>query len=63
VQLYNLRQDLGEKENLAEKNPEKLRKLVAVWESYNRQMIDPLWQDGPAERGTASKGAKAQSAK
>ena len=63
VQLYNLRQDLGEKENLAEKNPEKLRELVAVWESYNRQMIDPLWQDGPAERGTASKGAKAPSAK
>ena len=63
VHLYNLRQDLGEKENLAEKNPEKLRELVAVWENYNRQMIDPLWQDGPAERGTAPKGAKAPSTK
>jgi arylsulfatase A-like enzyme len=53
--LYNLRQDPGETENLADKYPEKLRELVAVWDRYNREMIDPLWQDGAAERGTAPK--------
>ena len=58
AQLYNLRQDLGEKENLAEKNPEKLRELVAVWEKLNREMVEPLWQDGPAERGTAGQAGK-----
>ncbi|MEI8090180.1 MAG: hypothetical protein WCG63_11380 [Opitutaceae bacterium] len=45
------------------KNPAKLRELVAVWETYNRQMLEPLWQDGSAERGTAPKDAKAPSAK
>ena len=63
VQLYNLSQDIGEKENLAEKNPDKVLELVAAWEKYNRQMIDPLWQDGPAERGTASKALKASPSK
>jgi arylsulfatase A-like enzyme len=55
VHLYNLRADLGEKEDLAAKHPEKLRELVAAWEKLNREMIDPLWRDGPAERGTAGK--------
>ena len=55
VQLYNLRDDVGEKENLAEKNPAKLKALTAAWERFNREMIDPLWRDGPAERGTAGK--------
>jgi arylsulfatase A-like enzyme len=62
-QFHNLSLDIGEKENLAEKNPAKLRELVAVWETYNRQMLEPLWPDGSAERGTAPKDAKAPSAK
>ena len=41
--MYNLRQDFGEKESLAEKNPEKLRELTAAWEKLNRDMIAPLW--------------------
>jgi arylsulfatase A-like enzyme len=53
--LYNLREDLGEKTNLAERHPEKLRELVADWERINGGMIDPLWFDGPAERGSADK--------
>jgi hypothetical protein len=40
-------------------HPKKLRELVAVWERYNRQKIDPRWQDGPAERGTAPKATPA----
>ena len=53
IQLYNLRQDSGEKESLAEKNPEKLRELTAAWEKLNRDMIAPLWLDGPAPRNKA----------
>jgi arylsulfatase A-like enzyme len=58
VHLYNLRQDLGEKVDLAATHPEKLRELVAAWERINREMIDPLWRDGAAERGTANKAGK-----
>ena len=54
--LYNLRQDFAEKENLAEKHPEKFRELVAAWEKLNHEMVDPLWRDGAAERGSAAKG-------
>ncbi len=58
IQLYNLRQDLGEKVNLAAQQPEKLRELVAVWEKFNGEMIDPLWLDGPEDRaGTRKKKA------
>src|SRR5207237_4642257 len=46
AQLYNLKQDLGEKENLAEKNPEKLKELAAAWEKLNAGMVDPAWGPG-----------------
>jgi len=54
AELYNLRDDIGETRNLATTNPEKVRELVAAWERINAEMIDPLWFDGAAERGTAS---------
>jgi arylsulfatase A-like enzyme len=55
AQLYNLTYDLGEQENLAEKHPEKLRELAAAWEAIDSGMIEPLWRDGPKERGSAAK--------
>ena len=55
AQLYNLRNDIGEQENLAEKHPEKLRELAAAWEAIDSSMIEPLWRDGPKERGSAAK--------
>lgn len=55
--LYNLKDDLGEKNNLAEKEPEKLRQLVAAWENWNRELVDPAWI--PAARaGGGKKGGK-----
>ena len=54
AQLYNLQQDIGEKENLADKEPEKLKELAAVWEKWNRELVDPAWGRGP---GTAGKKA------
>ncbi|MEO6788750.1 MAG: sulfatase-like hydrolase/transferase, partial [Chthoniobacteraceae bacterium] len=32
AELYNVTKDIGEKENLAAKNPEKLRELAAMWD-------------------------------
>ena len=54
AELYNLHDDIGETRNLAAKHPEKVRELVAAWERIDTGMIDPLWFDGAAERGTAS---------
>ena len=54
AELYNLHDDIGETQNLAAKHPEKVRELVAAWERIDTGMIDPLWFDGAAERGTAS---------
>ena len=51
--LYNLRTDISETENLAEKHPEKVRELAAAWNRFNSGMIEPAWLDGPAERGRA----------
>ena len=31
-QLYNLEEDLGQQNNLAEENPEKLEEMIAVFE-------------------------------
>ena len=51
AQLYNLQQDIGEKENLAAKEPEKLKKLAAVWDKWNRDLVDPAWGSGSDAAG------------
>ena len=43
AELYNLKQDLGEKNNLAEKEPAKFRELEALWAKWNSELIDPQW--------------------
>jgi arylsulfatase A-like enzyme len=59
AQLYNLKRDIGEKEDLARKEPEKLKELANVWEQWNRDLVDPLWGPGPAAAGKkAGKGKK-----
>ena len=54
AQLYNLKLDIGERENLAAKEPDRLKELAAVWQKLNSEMVDPAW--GP---GTALGGMKA----
>jgi arylsulfatase A-like enzyme len=51
VELYNLAQDIGEKDNLAEKDPAKLKELAAAWEKWNSQLIDPKWFPAPRRAG------------
>jgi len=41
--LYNLKQDIGEQNNLAAKNPKKLKELSAMWNKINSEMAEPAW--------------------
>jgi len=41
--LYNLTNDIGESTNLAQKHPERLKKLQAVYNNWNEQLPEPLW--------------------
>jgi arylsulfatase A-like enzyme len=61
AQLYNLKQDISEKENLADKHPERLKELAAAWEKLNAGMVDPAW--GPGAPPAARKAAKAKKGK
>lgn len=42
-ELYDLRNDLSEEHDLATINPQKLKELVDRWETFNREMADPLF--------------------
>jgi arylsulfatase B len=42
-ELYNLRADISEQDNLVSQYPEKLQELTRQWEAMNSVMIDPLW--------------------
>lgn len=44
--LYNLAQDIGETQDLSEKNPDKAKELLAAWEDWSRQLARPLWGPG-----------------
>lgn len=47
--LYNLPRDPGESRDLAAENPEKVQELLAAFESWDAQLVDPLWGPvGPA---------------
>jgi hypothetical protein len=41
AQLNNLQQDIDEKENVADKELQRLMELAAVWENWNRELVDP----------------------
>ena len=55
--LYNLAQDLGEQNNLAEREPEKFKELAADWEKWNAERVPPAWL--PVRTG-AKQGGKAK---
>jgi len=49
VQLYNLKEDLGENNNLAAQFPERVQDLRLRWEEWDRQNVEPLWVSGKYE--------------
>jgi arylsulfatase A-like enzyme len=56
AELYNLANDIGEQNNLADKEPEKLKELTVAWNAWNAELKDPSWYP-PAQAG--AKKAKA----
>ncbi len=46
AELYNLKEDIGEKTNLAAKNPEKLKELSEMWDKWNDGNIPAAWGPG-----------------
>ncbi len=41
--LYNLAKDIGESDDLAMKEPEKMKELEDIWQSWNKELKPPLW--------------------
>jgi hypothetical protein len=50
AELYNLAQDIGEKNNLAAKEPEKVKELAAAWNAWNAELVEPAWRPGGQQR-------------
>ena len=46
AKLYNLAEDIGESNDLAGKNPEKVKELQAAWDEWNKGNVAPLWGGG-----------------
>ena len=47
--LYHLAQDVGEAADLAEKEPERVKAMTAVWDRWNAELVKPLWGAGGKE--------------
>lgn len=43
ARLYNLADDIGEKTDLAGKQPDKVKELQAAWDEWNKGNVAPLW--------------------
>lgn len=46
VRLYNLHDDIGESKDLAAAMPEKVTELQAMWDTWNKDNVKPLWSEG-----------------
>jgi arylsulfatase A-like enzyme len=52
-QLYDLAKDIGEANDVAERNPEVVAELRKEWEKWDSRNIPPLWNGGVTEDPTA----------
>jgi arylsulfatase A-like enzyme len=48
MQLYDLAADIGEKDDLSAKMPDKVKELEAAWKKWDAQLVKPLWGGPPA---------------
>jgi hypothetical protein len=51
VQLYHLRQDIAEKQDLARQEPQRVEDMLATWKQWDATLASPLWG---SKRPTAS---------
>jgi arylsulfatase A-like enzyme len=43
-QLYNLARDIGERRDVSGEHPDTVKELVAAWEKWNSELMEPRWQ-------------------
>lgn len=58
TKLYNLKDDIGEERDLADKNPAKVQELQAAWDEWNKANVAPLWGDGRGPGGRTQSEAR-----
>jgi arylsulfatase A-like enzyme len=46
AKLYNLRDDIGEATDLADRHPDKVKELQAAWDEWNKGNMAPHWGGG-----------------
>ena len=63
LKLYNLRDDLGETKDLAATQPDKVKELQALWNTWNTANVKPLWGGGRADNDGPEPGAPAKKGK
>lgn len=56
AKLYNLANDIGEKNNLAAQHPEKVTELADAWNAWNATLVDPKWTQGGPRRNRNRRG-------
>ncbi len=61
VELHNLKDDIGEKTNLAASQPEKLKELNAAWATWNSTLMEPQWGQNK-KKAAKGKGKKKKAA-
>jgi len=44
--LFNLKEDISETKNLAEEQTEKVTQLLALYDVWESEMVEPLWVAG-----------------
>jgi hypothetical protein len=47
VELYNLKDDIGETKNLAVSRSDKVKELTGAWQRWNKQLARPGWPPPP----------------
>jgi arylsulfatase A-like enzyme len=52
-QLFDLSKDIGQKNNLAAKHPDRVAELSQAWQRWDAQNVAPLWHGGMTEDPTA----------
>ena len=51
IELYNLKSDVGEKRNLAKRNPEKAKELFAILDSWRQDVGAQPMRSNPHYEG------------
>jgi arylsulfatase A-like enzyme len=62
AKLYNLKNDIGETQDLIKSEPDKAQELQAAWDKWNELNVPPLWGNDVVLKKKAANRAKAASA-